>query len=162
MDSYRRMIGWFANYVLAEDDSFAAYRTALATGRSFVGFDTLGSPAGFDAAAFDAAGTRYEMGGSFLPTEGAYIQATVPQISTPEGGNATIRTLLFRSTGTTWEQVAESGTGESRFPITTPGIYRVEVRLTPSHLLPFLERLGRLARNELPWIYGNPFRLVAP
>jgi hypothetical protein len=34
--------------------------------------------------------------------------------------------------------------------------------LTPSHLLPFLERLGRLARNELPWIYGNPFRLVAP
>ena len=162
MDSYRRMIGWFANYVLAEDDSFGAYRTALATGRSFVGFDTLGSPAGFDAAAFDAAGTRYEMGGSFLPTEGAYIQATVPQISTPEGGNATIRTLLFRSTGTTWEQVAESGTGETRFPITTPGIYRVEVRLTPSHLLPFLERLGRLANNELPWIYGNPFRLVAP
>ena len=162
MDSYRRMIGWFANYVLAEDDSFGAYRTALATGRSFVGFDTLGSPAGFDAAAFDAAGTRYEMGGSFLPTEGAYIQATVPQISTPEGGNATIRTLLFRSTGTTWEQVAESGTGESRFPITTPGIYRVEVRMTPSHLLPFLERLGRLANNELPWIYGNPFRLVAP
>ena len=102
------------------------------------------------------------MGGSFLPTEGAYIQAMVPQISTPEGGNATIRTLLFRSTGTTWEQVGEAGVGESRFPITTPGIYRVEVRMTPSHLLPFLERLGRLANNELPWIYSNPFRLVAP
>ena len=162
MDSYRRMIGWFGNYVLADDASFPAYRAALASGRSFLGFDTLGDPAGFDAAAFDAAGTRYEMGGSFLPTEGAYIRAQVPQISTPEGGNATIRTLLFRSTGTTWELVGEGGVGEVRFPITAPGIYRVEVRMTPTHLTPFLERLTRLANRELPWIYSNPFRLVAP
>ena len=162
MDSYRRMIGWFANYVLADDDSFAAYRTALASGRSFLGFDTLGSPAGFDAAAFDAAGSRFEMGSSFLPTEGASIRASVPQISTPEGGDAPTRTLLFRSTGTTWEQVGEAGVGEVRFPISEPGIYRVEVRMTPSHLIPFLERLGRLGNRELPWIYSNPFRLVAP
>lgn len=161
MDSYRRMIGWLANYVLADDDSFAAYRSALASGRSFVGFDTLGSPAGFDVAAFDAAGTRFEMGSSFLPTDGASIRAIVPQISTPEGGDAPTRTLLFRSTGTTWEQVGEAGIGEVRFPIAEPGIYRLEVRMTPTHLLPFLERLGRIANRELPWIYSNPFRLVA-
>lgn len=162
MDSYRRMIGWFGNYVLADDASFPAYRSALAAGRSFLGFDTLGDPAGFDAAAFDAAGTRHEMGGSFLPTEGAYIRATVPQIGNTEGGNASIRTLLFRSTGTTWEQVGEGGVGEVRFPVSEPGIYRVEVRMTPTHLTPFLDRLGRLANRELPWIYGNPFRLVGP
>ena len=162
MDSYRRMIGWFGNYVLADDDSFPAYRRALAAGRSFVGFDTLGDAAGFDVAAFDAAGTRYEMGSTFLPDAATYIEATVPTASTPEGGAATIRTLLFRSTGTTWEQLGEGGSGTVRFPITEPGIYRVEVRMTPTHLIPFLDRLGRLGNRELPWIYGNPFRLVAP
>jgi hypothetical protein len=39
-----------------------------------------------------------------------------------------------------------------------PGAYRIEIRITPSHLGPYLRDLGSaMAEKELPWIYTSPF-----
>jgi hypothetical protein len=161
MDSYRRMMSWFSNYVLAADDSLDAFRDGLTAGRLFVAFDTLGDPAGFDAWAEPVAGTRIEMGRSGAPDlTTSSIRATVPVPVDALGGSPSMRTVLLRSNGTTWVQVAEAGTGDVRFPVTEPGVYRIEVRMVPSHLRPYLDRLTRLADKEQVWIYTNTFRLV--
>ena len=61
-DSYRRMMRWFSNLVLAEDATPEAVEVALAAGRVAVAFEVLGTPAGFDVHLVGDDGVTYEMG----------------------------------------------------------------------------------------------------
>ena len=47
-DSYRRMLRWFSNILLVDGDGPDAYQGAIEDGRSFLAFEVLGTPAGFD------------------------------------------------------------------------------------------------------------------
>jgi hypothetical protein len=47
-------------------------------------------------------------------------------------------------------------------PLTVAGAYRVEVKMIPRHLGPYLGTLGpAYSERELPWIYASPI-YVAP
>jgi hypothetical protein len=172
-DSYRRMMGWFSNYVLTDGPTLDDFEAALRGGRLFVGFDTLGDPGGFDVAVFDAASTRVaEMGDTLAWSEGFVMRAHIPVPKGQAEGAQTpsVRAELYRATEAgSWEvadrlteDVAPEGETVS-FPISEPGIYRLEVTMTPLHLKPHLDSyVPPLADKQFVWIYTNAFRLVAP
>jgi hypothetical protein len=161
-DSYRRMMRWFANVALVADpDDPAAIEAALAGGQFFVAFEVFGTPVGFDCVAELAGGDTVEMGGATTVAAGATIVARAPRVHAldPTLPAPTVRTRILRvdETGAAVE-LASGGDAELRVPVDAPGAYRVEVRITPAHLGPYLGRLRAegYADVEHVWVYGNP------
>lgn len=160
-DSYRRMMSWFSNYVLAEDTSPEAFHAALAAGRLFVGFDTLASPDGFDAFVETGTGTRLEMGADVAFEAGSTLRVALPSLTDERARGTTTRVRVLRVAAGAWESVAESDDAAGlELALEEPGIYRVEVRMVPRHLARYLDSLADLAEGEYPWIYTNAFRLL--
>jgi hypothetical protein len=163
-DSYRRTLRWFSNVVLvdaASADDPIALQDALAGGRAFVVFEILGTPVGFDMWADRDGGDPLEIGGEASVGEAVTITATTPTVhglSSPDLPEPTIRTVILRIPDSDGETVElASGDGEVSAPADQPGAYRVEVRIIPRHLGPYLGSLGpKLAESERVWIYSNP------
>jgi hypothetical protein len=153
-DSYRRLMRWFSNVLLIDGEiTPASVKQALAHGRGYVATDILGVPEGLDFHA-EASGKTYELGDA-APV-GATLVATAPVVHdldpavTPP--TITMRLLRITSAGTT-----VVGEGSSiTVPSAAAGAYRVEVRMTPEHLRPYLgETPDQWIREEI-WIRGNP------
>ncbi len=161
-DSYRRTLRWFSNIALAGSGDAAAVEAALAAGRSFVAFEILGTPVGFDVRAEHAGGV-VELGGEVAVADGATIVAVTPSVLGLDASlpPPEIRTAIVRVDAAGSEEIAV-GDGEVTAPADQPGAYRVEVRITPHHLGPYLGTLGTdYAEVERVWIYSNPI-YVAP
>ncbi len=155
MDSYRRMMRWFSNWVLLPDDpmdrSPQTADAALAAGRSAVVFDVLGLPEGLDFS-LTADGTRYEMGqtapGGTLGVGCVTLSALSPQsLEQPE-----ITTRVMKD-GAVWaEDCGELETDG-------PGVYRVEIDILPNHLRDFIGETGAHLIETESWVYTNPIRV---
>ena len=160
-DGYRRMMAWFSNYVLAEDASLQAYEDALAAGRLFTCFDVFSDPSGFDAHVLADDGGRFEMGSTLEHEAGLSIEVALPDLSAQrEMGTATTIRVL-RVVDGTWDVVSESTEDTVSYAIANPGIYRVDVRIVPRHLIPFVaDELAQFVDRDLIWIYTNAFRVV--
>lgn len=146
-DSYRRMIRWFSNVVLVDGDAPADLQAALDAGRSFVAFEVLGTPTGFDVSYGDL-----EMGGE--AGVGGTLVVSCPTLapeSPRDGADPEIDVAVFKD-GAVWQE----GCGE--FAVTEPGVYRVRVEIVPTHLSGFLDDQVALIRR-FPWLYSNAFRL---
>lgn len=146
-DSYRRMIRWFSNVVLVDGDAPADLQAALDAGRSFVAFEVLGTPTGFDVSYGDL-----EMGGE--AGVGGTLVVSCPTLapeSPRDGAAPEIDVAVFKD-GAVWQE----GCGE--FAVTEPGVYRVRVEIVPTHLSGFLDDQVALIRR-FPWLYSNAFRL---
>jgi hypothetical protein len=177
-DSYRRMMSWFSNYVLADGLSLSDFEAALRAGRLMVAFDTLGDPAGFDVALFDASGARLaEQGATTAWAPGLSLRAFIPappaSAHDPSARPPDVTATLYRATPTgDWLPVAPPADqaapilapGQAvTWPLDAAGIYRVEVWITPHHLAPFFDRnVPDLASRAFPWIYTNAFRVLTP
>jgi hypothetical protein len=175
-DSYRRMMGWFSNYALADSTSLDDFEAALRAGRLFVGFDTLADPAGFDMALYDQSGLRIgEMGATIPWAQGAQIKGFVPAPAAglPDAQPPIVRATLYRGTPEgDWVEVpllvgandAIIAPGqEVAWTLAEAGVYRVEVWMTPLHLKPYLDSsVPDLSAAAYPWIYTNAFRVLAP
>lgn len=156
-DSYRRLMRWFSNVALLEEGAAltpAALKAALKEGRSYVAFEILGVPSGFDLHAEGAGGAVVEMGGT-APV-GATIRARAPivhdldpAVTPPE---ITMRLLWVGASGT--EVAAEGAVID--LPVAAPGAYRVEVRITPHHLAPYLGPAPETYIESYPWVLSNP------
>ncbi len=150
LDSYRRALSWFSNYVYSTDSSPQAIKDALAAGQSAVVFEVLGVPTGFDFY-LDGDGIT-EMGGS---AAGGDIVVACPTLSDtfPHGADAPDITVGVLKNGTLWQ----SGCGT--FATDGPGVYRVQVDLTPHHLTPFLGEEPERFLRPFPWILSNAIRV---
>lgn len=158
VDSYRRMLRWFSNHVLAEDDGPDAVRQALADGRSWVVFETFGIPEGFDAVAVDSGGGVHEMG-STVDSAGTVLKVTAPRLmggdpAWADAPEVTVR--LIRASAPVGEVVAEAE-GDLEYAEPAPGAYRVEVDIVPHHLAPYLGADPSLSTRTVAWIYSSPF-----
>ncbi len=152
-DSYRRMMSWITNHVLADSRSVADVEAALGAGRNAAVVEVFGTPVGFDFhAAMDA--DTWEMGDS-APL-GSTLVVGVPRVDAghPQDPAPSISARLLRATAGGAVEVARATEGELRFEPSEPGAYRVEVRIVPHHTAPFLGSLARLVR-ELPWVHSN-------
>ena len=152
-DSYRRLMRWLSNVVLIDGDlTPASVKAALQAGRGYVTFEILGVPSGFDFHA--AAGDRiYEMGEA--ASGGATLLATAPVLLDPDPAVAapdvTMRLLRVTAAGST--PVGEGLRIE--LDAAPPGAYRVEVRITPHHLVPYLGSEPGGYLHAFPWILSN-------
>ena len=157
-DSYRRLMRWFSNIALINGPvSPTTVKSAILAGRSYVAFEILGVPEGFDFHA-ESAGSIVEMGGE--AAAGAVIVAKAPRVwnldKAVEPPTISMRVLRIADGATT-----TAGEGdEVRLDPAKPGIYRVEVRIVPKHVRPYLGDQGDPFITERPWIYSNPIRVL--
>ena len=158
-DGYRRLMRWFSNVALVEDGAEltpAALKAALRDGRSYVAFEILGVPAGFDLHAEDvgAGGAVVEVGGA--APAGARVVARAPAMLDPDPAvpapEITMRLLRVTAAGT--EVVAEGA--DVAVEAAAPGVYRAEVRITPHHLRPYLGPTPDGYIKSYPWVISNP------
>lgn len=168
LDSFRRMMHWFSNYVLvpaaAELDD-AGLKQAIGSGRLYGGFDYLGYPLGFDFFA-ETTGAVYEMGALVPAAESPELVLQLPTVYRldPQLDPPAVRGRILRAEPDgSWTELASSRQ-DIRLPV-GPGSYRAEVRQVPHHLRPWLgdkpdyDIPDKLIR-ELPWIYANPITVV--
>lgn len=156
LDSFRRIMRWFSNYVLLPDGPVddLVIKQAVAAGRMYGTFDYLGYPIGFDFRA-EADGAIYEMGDQVPVGEAATLFVEMPEIWRlhPYGPQPVITAHLYRADNGDWVEVAAGDTSLSYDA--EPGAYRAEIRMLPEHLRPWCGERGDEWIQERPWIYSN-------
>ncbi len=159
IDSYRRLMHWFANYLLlppGEVDDLVL-KEAIRHGRLYGSFDVFGYPEGFDFHA-EAGGTRHELGDEVPSAPAPTLHLALPAVHRldPAGPQPAIRGRILRAAaGGTWDEVA-AGSEDLSYVVASPGVYRAEVRIVPEHLRPWLGLRADLYVVDSPWIYANP------
>lgn len=158
LDSFRRMMRWFSNYLLVPEGTVddGVLKEAIGHGRLYGAFDFLGYPVGFDFHA--QVGARiYEMGDEVPASSAVTLRLTLPTVFglKPGGANPVLKGRILRALASgEWEEV-KAGTGTLSFAATT-GVYRAEVRMVPHHLRDWLGTRPADFLKEYVWIYGNP------
>lgn len=152
LDSYRRMLRWFSNWLLVEGNEPHDVKAALSAGRSFAVFEALGTPDGLDVYG-TAGGQRVEIG-SDLPV-GSTLTVHCPTLSSLspqslQGSDISARVL---KDGVLFAEGCQS------YTLSEPGVYRVVFDITPHHLSDFLGAGADGFMHPTPWIYANPLRV---
>jgi len=156
-DSYRRLMRWFSNIALVEGEvTPASVKSALAAGRSYVAFEILGAPEGFDFHAESGAAV-VEMGGTAPAGSTLVARAPIVHDLDPAAPKPTItmRLLHIAPGGTTVAAEGESIKLENA----KPGPYRVEVRIVPEHLRPYIGDSGEGYIHDSAWLFSNAIRV---
>ncbi len=149
VDSYRRMMTWFANYLAVDGEGPAAAEAALRDRTGYVAFDLLGTPTGFYVAYGESAWSAdsAEVGGT--------LSVTCPTLAPDSPTDTTdpvITATVFRD-GVPWE------TGCGEFTVDEPGVYRVRVDIVPAHLTSALGDQAEALLHAYPWLYSQAFRI---
>jgi hypothetical protein len=156
-DSYRRMIRWFNNRVRVAELTPQGVKAALRAGNNHIVFESFGTPVGFD---FHGEGAAVvEMGAEASLAGGPItLRATLPtlDVRSPQGPSAPgLRGVLIRAAGGPRETLMTWSEGQVEIEAPGPGVYRVEVWITPRHLAPYLGESASYAEVEVPWIYSG-------
>jgi hypothetical protein len=157
-DSYRRLMRWISNVVLVDGVlAPSTIKAAVKAGRSYVAFEILGVPSGFDFHAEDA-GIMVEMGGQAKPGAKIVVQAPKLWNLDPAVEPPVITMKLLRIANGSTTTIAEGG--DIRIDAAEPGVYRVEVSITPKHLKPYLGETPDTYVREYPWVFSNAIRVL--
>jgi hypothetical protein len=166
IDSFRRMLLWFSNHLLvqpADDGSWddAALKDALRAGRLYGVFEYMGYAEGFDAV-IEAGGDVHELGAEVSLADGPELVVQRPRVQNldPAVTPPAITVHVLRAIDGGFEEVASDGTDELHYAPDAPGAYRVEVRITPLHLVDYLGSYADDADVPRTWIYANPFYVL--
>ena len=159
IDSYRRMIRWFNNRVrLTGELTPATAKAALRAGHNHIVFEAFGNPIGFDFVASQGDEVT-EMGAEVTLGEGLEISASLPRLDprSPQGAVAPgLEGRLYRATKDGRELLKSWTEGSIELEAPGPGVYRVEVWMTPRQLAPYLgEVAGDYTETAVPWIYSG-------
>jgi hypothetical protein len=151
-DSYRRMLRWFSNWVLAEGDDPASAQAALESGRVWVVFEILGTPDHLDFSVTDTDGGTVEMGGE---ATGGTLHVSCPTLhrDSPRGLEEPEISVVVYKDGAQWQ------TGCGDFELDGPGSYRMRAEIVPNHLVPFMGDEPDPYRRPFPWLYSNAIRV---
>lgn len=160
-DGYRRMMQFFSNHILVDDEAPASIEEAIDMGRLYAAFEYLGMPEGFDFHMTDG-GFTWEMGDEAELEAGLTILIAKPVVYAidPLGPQPEISVRLIRIDEEGSTIVAESDS-DILYPVDSPGAFRAEVRIVPHHLEPFLGADPSRFIHEYPWIYANPIYVRA-
>lgn len=155
VDSYRRMMRWFSNWVLLDEGAAVepeGLSAALAAGRSLIVFEALGVPDGVEARWDDDSGAHgpgADVGPGTLTLRCPGLSPDSPRGELPPEVDARVL-----------RDGVEVARGCGAHTLTDPGVYRVVFTITPHHLLPLLGEATALAERAWPWVYTNPWRLA--
>ncbi len=159
IDSYRRMIRWFNNRVRLDGElTPESAKAALRAGHNHIVFEAFGNPLGFDFVAYKGEVTT-EMGAELTLGEGIELSASLPRLDprSPQGPLAPgLEGRLYRATKDGRELLKTWTDGTITVGAPGPGVYRVEVWMTPRQLAPYLgEIAGDYTETPVPWIYSG-------
>ncbi len=159
IDSYRRMIRWFNNRVrIAGPLTPESSKAALRAGHNHIVFESFGTPIGFDFHAQQGdvvteMGAEVELGG------GLALVGELPRLDprSPQGDVAPeLEGRLYRATADGRELLTAWSEGSLNYDAPGPGVYRVEVWITPRHLAPYLGEVApTYVETAFPWIYSG-------
>lgn len=145
--SYKRSFEFMSNHVQLKSELTGNFNSdrqkifsAMKNGNFYVSLDMLGDPKGF-VATLDVDDKTHLMGSEIKLQKNMNIK-----ISLPAKPAAFFEILLIRN----GEVVTRLNSPEGNIPITQPGTYRVQVRVSP--MLPLPD-----AKKWITWIYTNPF-----
>lgn len=155
-DSYRRMMKWFSNHLLVNEDTDIAYKQALRDGRAYIAFEAFGMPLGFDFYAEDSSGNVHEMGDEIPAGSVRKLVAKIPRIYGTESFE-TQPEIKLRVLRITTSGISEIASGDEDIIIESPpsGVYRAEVHIVPYHLKKWLGSEPDKFMKEYVWIYSN-------
>jgi hypothetical protein len=136
-----------SNHVLLKSELTGSFNSdrqkvfsAMKNGNFYVALDMLGDPKGF-LATIDEDGKSHLMG-----SEVKFKKNMNFKISLPAKPSDFFEILIIRN----GEVLSRINEPEATVPITEPGTYRIQVRVSP--LLPLPD-----AKKWITWIYTNPF-----
>ncbi len=135
LDGYEYALRHAATHLLMKNKSREETWDALIKGRAFVAFDWMADSRGFDLC-LEQGNKRGEMGEKMAWKEGIILSGKAPLKGT----------WKVMQNG---KQVKETIGSDLRFPITQPGVYRVEVWLS-------------IAGENRVWILSNPLYVANP
>lgn len=167
LDSFRRMMHWFSNYVLIPQGDYddRVLKTAIKAGRMYGGFNFLGYPVGFDYHAENGA-TIYEMGSVVTDTATMTLKLTLPHVYRldPSLPKPEISGHFLKANGEKWDEVAATtnADGTLQAVVDAKGVYRAEVRMVPYHLRQYMGKNSDTYMINYVWIYSNPIWLGDP
>lgn len=145
--SYQKTFEIFSNHVLLKSELTGNVKsdktkilTALKNGNFYLAFDMLGDPKGFRCIIEDRSKT-YLIGSTVKLGKNLKMKINLPQ--TP---NYFFEAVIYKN-GSRFETINDS---IAEVEINEPGIYRVQVRVSPYFPLPD-------ATKWITWIYTNPF-----
>lgn len=157
LDSFRRMMHWFSNYVLVPEGEIddLILKNTIAKGRFYSAFDYLGYPVDFDFHG-EKDGEIYEMGDNVTDSESVTMTVKIPEIYNldPCAEKPVFRAILLRANDGEWEEVASSDSDISAE--VQKGAYRAEIRMIPNHLTSWLGNEPENYLDEKIWVYSNP------
>lgn len=119
--------------------------SALKMGQFYICFDALGDPKGFEAYLLDEANQKkHSMGSTVSSSKNIHFYFKLPIEPT-----SFYEVVLYKN----GERADTLNTFEGFFPIQGPGVYRIQVRISPKFPLPD-------AIKWLTWIYTNNFYIT--
>jgi hypothetical protein len=146
--SYKRSFEMMSNHILLRSEltgSFANDRqkvfSALKNGNFYLALDILGDTKGFSALMEDSSGKTSLMGSDVKFSKEMRLNVKLP--AKPKDF---FEIVIYRN----GERFSGSNNSEYSLEIKEPGVYRVQVRVSP--MLPLPD-----AKKWLTWIYTNPF-----
>ncbi|MGZ3770306.1 MAG: hypothetical protein ACXVCP_11845 [Bdellovibrio sp.] len=145
--SYKRSFEFMSNHVLLKSELTGSFNSdrlkifnALKNGNFYIALDMMGDPKGF-VATVESEGKTYMMGSDIKLTPGMSLRVKLP--AKPKDF---FEIVIYKN----GEPAARINESETYFPITSEGVYRVIVRVSP--MLPLPD-----AKKWITWIYTNPF-----
>lgn len=159
-DSFRRMMVWQSQHLLVDGDGRDEALEALARGRSYLAFEVLGTPIGFDFRA-ESGVSITEMGEDIeLGARLIVVRPSLPD-DFPQAGPPAIRMRIMRAAAGGAIEVASGDGATLEYVAREAGAYRAEVRITPEHARPYLGSFAGELVRELVWVYSNPIHVGA-
>jgi hypothetical protein len=163
LDSYRRFMRWFSNFLLVKEFKPSEFKTAIKEGRVYVVAEGLGTPTGFDYYAETKDGI-VNTGSTIKLEDFKKFVIKIPTIVGIQNADKYIRVRLFK--------IKDKGEIEILSPVSRAeksvieisdgidkGVYAVQVLLTPMHLKYLCKRYASDYIKEFVWIYSNTIRI---
>ncbi|WP_415061740.1 hypothetical protein [Bdellovibrio sp.] len=145
--SYKRSFEFMSNHLLLKSELTGSFNSdrvkvfnALKNGNFYMALDMLGDPKGF-VATLEEENKSHLMGSEVKLTKNMLLK-----ISLPSKPKDFFEIVIYRN----GEAIAKINDPEVVFPISEPGAYRIQVRVSP--MLPLPD-----AKKWITWIYTNPF-----
>lgn len=157
IDSYRRMMRWFNNRLRIDGElTPESAREAMRQARPWMTFEVFGTPLGFDFFGRQGADLP-EIGSELFLSDGEIrLHVDLPTLDdrSPRGpAPPEVRGVLYFADETGRTLVQEWTEGALDVVADDPGIYRVEVWITPLHLEPYLGEVAeQFMTREVLWI----------
>ena len=153
VDSYRRMMRFVTHHFLVEAPTADAYEEALRNGRVFVVFETFATPLGLDFHA-ERDGVVTEMGDR--APRGSTLHVARPRVAGHEDEVVSTTIVLIKAENGGGVPVAEATDSDLDYAPPGGGVFRAEIRITPTHLTPWLGSEPDQFLVPTPWVYTNP------